>query len=55
MALRVELTQWVDGVKAFDSKDHERALDLFMAIADTAKIHFNIAMAFINLGALDDA
>ncbi|KAJ3153569.1 hypothetical protein HDU89_000610 [Geranomyces variabilis] len=55
MALRVELTQWVDGVKAFDSKDHERALDLFMAIADTAKIHFNIAMSFINLGALDDA
>ncbi|KAJ3020781.1 hypothetical protein HKX48_000232 [Thoreauomyces humboldtii] len=52
---RVELKQWVEGVDAFDAKDYERCLDLFMAIADTAKIHFNIAMAFINLGALDDA
>ncbi|TPX59353.1 hypothetical protein PhCBS80983_g02500 [Powellomyces hirtus] len=55
MALRVELTQWVEGVTAFDNKDHDRALDLFMAIADTAKIHFNIAMTYINMGATDDA
>ncbi|KAJ3020255.1 hypothetical protein HKX48_001081 [Thoreauomyces humboldtii] len=55
MALKIELTQWVEGVRAFETKDFDRSLDLFLAIADTSKIHFNIAMAFINMGSLNDA
>ncbi|KAI8824513.1 uncharacterized protein EV422DRAFT_565200 [Fimicolochytrium jonesii] len=52
---QVELTQWVDGVAAFENGDFEAALDVFEPIADTARIHFNIGMTFINLNALEDA
>ncbi|KNC96546.1 uncharacterized protein SPPG_08134 [Spizellomyces punctatus DAOM BR117] len=55
MALKVELTQWVVGVEAYENGDFDGALRAFEQIADTSKIHFNIAMTFVNMGLLDEA
>ncbi|KAJ3277235.1 hypothetical protein HK104_003522, partial [Borealophlyctis nickersoniae] len=55
MALKAELEDWAEGVKAFDALDYDGALRAFETIATTAKIHFNIAQIFLNVGALRDA
>ncbi|KAJ3081446.1 hypothetical protein HK102_002334, partial [Quaeritorhiza haematococci] len=55
MALKAELVTWQEGVEAYDDGDWDDALAIFESIADTAKIHFNIAMTFLNLGLVEDA
>ncbi|TPX33823.1 hypothetical protein SmJEL517_g03346 [Synchytrium microbalum] len=50
-----ELVKWNSGVKCFEANDYERALDYFEAIPETSKISFNIGMAFLQIGHVDDA
>ncbi|RKO90761.1 hypothetical protein BDK51DRAFT_29799, partial [Blyttiomyces helicus] len=55
MALKAELVAWGSAVEKFDQRDFDGCLDIFEQIANTAKIHFNIAIAFMNMDSLDDA
>ncbi|KAJ3069946.1 hypothetical protein HDU98_007019 [Podochytrium sp. JEL0797] len=55
MAQKEELLQWHDACQMFESRDYKQALMLLRPIADMSKIHFNMAMAFINLQNEDQA
>ncbi|KAI8808219.1 hypothetical protein BJ742DRAFT_772214 [Cladochytrium replicatum] len=55
MALKIELVKWDEAVKAFSEKKWDQSLDCFEPIADSSKIHFNIAMVYINLNDINSA
>ncbi|KAI9014828.1 hypothetical protein BC832DRAFT_618533 [Gaertneriomyces semiglobifer] len=55
MAQKVELEAWINGCGAYADQNYDAALDAFSQIADTSRIHFNIAMCFIGLNAIDEA
>ncbi|KAJ3186642.1 hypothetical protein HDU85_007462 [Gaertneriomyces sp. JEL0708] len=55
MAQKVELEAWMNGCGAYADQNYDAALDAFSQIADTSRIHFNIAMCFIGLNAIDEA
>ncbi|KAJ3102021.1 hypothetical protein HDU96_009782 [Phlyctochytrium bullatum] len=55
MSTKEELIQWNQGCVAFDKGDYNQALSIFETIADTSKIHFNMAIALQNLRYSDDA
>ena len=55
ISLKDELATMASGCTAFDSGDFENALSTFLAIADTSKIYFNIAMTYCNVGEMNKA
>lgn len=50
MSLRQELETWDSALKAYDTEDFEKALDLFGRIADSSKILTNMGLIYATLG-----
>ncbi|RUS12578.1 NADPH oxidase regulator NoxR, partial [Endogone sp. FLAS-F59071] len=46
---QLELEQWNSGCIAFDHQDFETALNVFISLADNAKMHFNVGLVFATL------
>ncbi|ORY26341.1 hypothetical protein BCR39DRAFT_484589 [Naematelia encephala] len=55
MSLKVELTIWSAGLKAYDQGELDHALDEFAKIADTSKICWNMGIILATLGQHDEA
>ncbi|KAI9366180.1 hypothetical protein DFJ73DRAFT_807399 [Zopfochytrium polystomum] len=55
MALKEEIIQWNDGCTAFEGKDYRGALNILEPIADSARIHFDMAQAFSNLSMVEES
>ncbi|KAG2182779.1 hypothetical protein INT44_005759 [Umbelopsis vinacea] len=51
MVAKFELEQWLRACEAYDREDYDQALKLFIGLADTAKMHFNIGLV---LATIDD-
>jgi len=51
MVAKFELEQWLRACDAYDREDYDQALKLFIGLADTAKMHFNIGLV---LATIDD-
>ncbi|KAJ3119610.1 hypothetical protein HK098_005301 [Nowakowskiella sp. JEL0407] len=55
LSSKEEIIAWVDGLKAFDAGDYERALELFSQVADYSKILFNMGMIYSRLDEQENA
>ncbi|PWA03485.1 hypothetical protein BB558_000358 [Smittium angustum] len=50
MSLKAEIEQWTIAVNHYDNGELDQALSIFMKIADSAKVHFNIGLILSQKG-----
>ncbi|KAJ1566090.1 hypothetical protein HK096_001939, partial [Nowakowskiella sp. JEL0078] len=55
MALKVELETWQSGVLKFELRKWSESLEIFRSMTSTARIHFNIAMVYVNTDKIENA
>ncbi|KAI9346457.1 hypothetical protein BDR26DRAFT_855616 [Obelidium mucronatum] len=54
-SFKEEILQWHEACLMFDARDFKQSLQMLEAIADSSKIHFNMAIALINIQKEDSA